>query len=153
VAVWYSLKRAKANTRCLSSILFNSIHMRGKDHPSQDHFKGIVLIRCERRTFSRPNISCFELPAVHSFYNRVLRYAGSWVHIVFNTNISYIYVKLSQRNDGERRKGWEEWRKRWANFRVKAWKQTRDGNKCNFTLWKNKTIFYFYRYLWKIYFN
>lgn len=147
MVAWFNLEtRAKANIRCLSSILFNSIHTR-EDHPSQDDFKGIILVRRER-TFSRPNISCFELLTVHSFHRRVSRYAGSWVHIVFNTNILYLRkafpVKWWRMTEGAR-----EMTEMLSKLSCKSLQ--RDGNKWYFIIKRNdislilSTIQYFFK--------
>lgn len=141
---WFNLEtRANANTRCLSSILFNSIHTR-EDHPSQDHFRVIILVRRER-TFSRPNISCFELLTVHSF--QVSRYAGSWVHIVFNTNILYLRkafpVKWRRMTVGVR--GVTE-----TLSKLSCQRPWRDGNKCD--ILRKETISHMYIANWTILF-
>lgn len=117
--------RAKANMRCLSSILFNSTHTReARITLRRTILKASFLCGAREllvdQTFRVSSYSqCIRTTATVEFLDmRALEY------ILFLIQTSYIYAKLSQWNDDEWWKKREEWRKRWTNFRVKArWKQ------------------------------
>lgn len=91
MVAWFNLEtRAKANTRCLRSILFNSTHMQeARITLRKTILKASFLCGAREllvdQTFRVSNYSQCIRSTV-----RVSLYAGSWVHIVFNTNILYL---------------------------------------------------------------
>lgn len=120
MVAWFNLEtRAKANIRCLSSILFNSIHTReARITLRRTILKASFLCGAREllvdQTFRVSNYLQYIRSTVESLDMRALGY------ILFLIQTSCIYAKLSQWNDDEWRKEQEKWRKCWTNFRIKV---------------------------------
>lgn len=141
MVAWFNLEtRAKANTRCLRSILFNSTHTQeARITLRRTILKASFLCGAREllvdQTFRVSNYSQCIRSTV-----RVSRYAGSWVHIVFNTNILYLRkafpAKWWRMTEGA--KGMTE-----MLSKLSCKSLWHDGNKQDILLWRD-TVLYMY---------